>query len=134
MIDTDKKNEFLKLRIQGLSFDKIAKQISVSKPTLIKWNEENKEYIEKAYLEIAKTIIEEYKFKTGKRFRKYSYLLEKVINEISNRQFDLLDIKELLAIKDNIEKSMQYDIKIFENSGATIEDNIVIEFVPFSNK
>src|SRR5207237_748979 len=32
------KSEFLKLRAQGLSFDKIAARLHVSKPTLLAWN------------------------------------------------------------------------------------------------
>ena len=30
--------EFIELRIKGWSYDKIAKKLSVSKPTLIRWN------------------------------------------------------------------------------------------------
>lgn len=131
MIETDKKNQFMQLRLKGLSFDKIAKAIGVSKPTLLKWNEENKEAIEKAYSDIAKTIVEEYKLKTGRRFRQYMYLLDRLILEISKRDLEILEIRELLSIKDNIEKSIQADMKVFEESGASVEDNIIIEFVPF---
>ena len=38
MHSTNTRNEFLKLRLQGLSFNRIAAQIGVSKPTLIAWS------------------------------------------------------------------------------------------------
>ena len=37
-LPTDDIQEFIKLRARGLSFDKISKQINVSKPTLIRWS------------------------------------------------------------------------------------------------
>lgn len=38
-MENEKKEELFKiLRVSGLSFDKISKEIGVSKPTLIKWS------------------------------------------------------------------------------------------------
>ena len=39
------KQDFIHLRAQGLSFEKISVEIGVSKPTLIKWNQEFSEEI-----------------------------------------------------------------------------------------
>jgi transposase len=33
----DQKEQFIELRAKGVSYDEIAKEIGVSKPTLIKW-------------------------------------------------------------------------------------------------
>jgi transposase-like protein len=38
--DINLKEKFIQLRAKGFSFDKIAKEISTSKPTLLKWSEE----------------------------------------------------------------------------------------------
>ena len=46
MLDNDKKNQFIELRGKGMSFDKITKEIGVSKPTLIKLNKELADKIE----------------------------------------------------------------------------------------
>lgn len=40
MSTTDQKQQFIELRAKGNSYDHIARTISVSKPTLIKWSEE----------------------------------------------------------------------------------------------
>jgi len=36
----EEKQKFVELRAKGLSFERIAEEIKVSKPTLIKWSEE----------------------------------------------------------------------------------------------
>ena len=38
MKDLELQKQFIALRTQGLSFDRISKEINVSKPTLIKWS------------------------------------------------------------------------------------------------
>lgn len=40
MKDMQTKENFINLRSQGYSFEKISKELDVSKPTLIKWNSE----------------------------------------------------------------------------------------------
>ena len=47
MKDSSVKEKFIQLRAKGLSFDKIAKQIKISKPTLLKWSEEFEKEINK---------------------------------------------------------------------------------------
>ena len=39
------KNEFIELRSKGLSYNKIAEKMKVSKPTLLKWGQEFKRHI-----------------------------------------------------------------------------------------
>jgi len=46
MKDTDKKKDFIELRAKDWSFQRISEEISVSKPTLIKWDKEFKYEIE----------------------------------------------------------------------------------------
>ena len=43
--DNDTKHRFIELRGNGLSFDKIVKDIGVSKGTLLKWEKELKQEI-----------------------------------------------------------------------------------------
>jgi transposase len=48
MKENSVKEKFILLRGEGLSFDKIAKRIKVSKPTLIEWQREFQEEIKEA--------------------------------------------------------------------------------------
>ncbi len=43
--DNDTKHKFIELRGNGLSFDKIVKQLDVSKGVLLKWDKEFKQQI-----------------------------------------------------------------------------------------
>ena len=45
MKDLQTKEKFIELRARGLSFNKIAEEIEVSKPTLLKWSSEFSEEI-----------------------------------------------------------------------------------------
>jgi len=40
MKENEEKQKFIELRAEGLSYDKISKEIAVSKPTLMKWEKE----------------------------------------------------------------------------------------------
>jgi orotate phosphoribosyltransferase-like protein len=55
------KEKFIELRSQGLSFEKISKEINVSKPTLIKWNQEYSQEISNLVFFHSEKLIEEFK-------------------------------------------------------------------------
>lgn len=58
MKDINLKEKFIQLRAKGVSFDKISKETSSSKPTLLKWSEEFEgETVNLAYLEMAITMV-----------------------------------------------------------------------------
>src|SRR5437899_275373 len=46
------RNEFLRLRIAGLSFSRIARQLGVSKPTLIAWSRASQPELDSACAEV----------------------------------------------------------------------------------
>jgi transcriptional regulator with XRE-family HTH domain len=90
MIDQDKKMRFIELRANGWSFDKIATEIGVSKPTLIKFN---KKY--------AARICEAKRIKLEEAQEKYYLSAQKKIE---------LYGKRLLAFKDLLDKR---DLSVF---------------------
>ncbi len=59
MSKPEKKQQFIELRAVGISFEKISKQIGVSKPTLIKWNPELQPQIRQAREQYTKGLQEE---------------------------------------------------------------------------
>jgi len=61
MKNNEDKENFIALRAQGISFDKISTEIGVSKPTLLKWDQEfAKEIANLRYLE-ADSLLTQYK-------------------------------------------------------------------------
>ncbi|MGA3015003.1 MAG: hypothetical protein ABSD71_13325, partial [Bacteroidales bacterium] len=61
MLSKDKQEKFIELRAKGYSFDRIVKEIEVSKPTLIKWQTEFQNEIKNFEYAIYQGLIEKYK-------------------------------------------------------------------------
>jgi len=58
--DAATKQRFIELRAQGMSYDRIAKEINVSKPTLISWTKEFGDQINEAVYINYESILENY--------------------------------------------------------------------------
>jgi len=58
--DNETKNKFIELRGQGLSFDKIVKELGVSKGTLLKWEKELKQEISEVRFIELESMIQNY--------------------------------------------------------------------------
>jgi len=59
MYSSSTRNEFLRLRIAGLSFARIARQLGVSKPTLIAWSRVSQPELDSARAEVQQRLQEE---------------------------------------------------------------------------
>jgi len=82
MKDNKTKEDFIELRANGLSFDKISTQISVSKPILMKWEKQfEREIDELKFLEF-EALREKYNMNKKSKIEIYGELLEKARTEI----------------------------------------------------
>lgn len=98
MKDLETKEKFIELRACGLSFNKIAVEIQVSKPTLIKWNSEfSKEIANRRFL-AAEELLEHYQLMKETRMKIFAKTLNQALQELQNRKFDLLSTKDLLSL------------------------------------
>ena len=98
MKDISDKEKFIELRAQGLSFAKISAQIDVSKPILIKWNNEFRKEIANQRFLIAEELIEKYELMKVSRINIFAELLNKAIEELKKRDFETSSIKELIKL------------------------------------
>lgn len=126
----DEKEAFIALRAQGYSFDKIAKKIGVSKPTLISWQADFDEQIKEArYFEV-ENIINKYELMRNTRFEAHARLLKKAIDELINRgddtELECLPVKDLLSLIDTLEKRLTKDM---DQTNLTVEvpDDFLID-------
>ena len=107
MKDTDKQKKFIELRGKNWSFQKIAKEIKVSKSTLIKWDKEFTYQIKNLNQMELEALYEEYKVTKEQQLKYLGKLQKKVIKELENRKLNeinpdkLLDM--LLKINDKLE-------------------------------
>jgi len=106
MKDTDKQKKFIELRGKNWSYNRIAKEIKVSKSTLIKWDKEFTYEIQNIKQMELEALYEEYKLTKEQQLEYLGKLQKKVIKELENK--DITDIKPdklldmLLKINDKL--------------------------------
>lgn len=93
-----KKREFVSQRAEGISFDKIAKAIKVSKPILIEWEREYKEDIANMKAEAWEVFMLEQKLTQRNRLELLSTAKEKLWAEFSGRSLSELQAHKLLEL------------------------------------
>ena len=85
MKDISDKEKFIELRAQGLSFSKISDKIGISKPILIKWNNDLRKEIGNRRFFIAEELLEKYHLMKVGRVRMFTELLNKGLQELEKR-------------------------------------------------
>ncbi len=91
---TDNLERFFELRSQGISFEKIAAALDVSKPTLIQWARENQAELQNRKALALDDTLEKYKATRTARLRLFGERLAKLEEEADKR-----DLKEIPASK-----------------------------------
>ena len=115
MKDTSIKEKFILLRAEGLSFDKIAKKINISKPTLIEWQKDFRHEIKEAQKIRFTQILEKYNMIKEKRIERISKELEKLWKAYENIDCKDMNKRELLMMITRLEKRLKEEIEPFEN-------------------
>lgn len=111
MKDLETKEKFIELRARGLSFNKIAEEIRVSKPTLLKWNSEfGKEIGNRRYL-ASEELLERYQLMKASRMEIFAKTLSQALQELQTRKFDLLSTKELLTLINYLDSHLSKEAK-----------------------
>ncbi|GAI68830.1 unnamed protein product [marine sediment metagenome] len=136
----EKKDQFvIKRGLEGKSFDTIAKELTITKVTLIKWSKEldgdisNLEDFEK------EKIIE--KYKAGKRIRLEAMLKirDKILTVIEKRNLSEVSFSSLMKNFIEVEKLLDGNLNLRFYTGGienTLEDNLdwsVKETIGFDN-
>jgi len=109
----EKQAKFIELRGKGMSFQKIADEIGVSKPTLIKWNGELLEQVKEAqYMEL-ENLVEQYGLFRKKRFEVYCKALNSALKEFQERaetgELKNVPTDKLLNLVEQLEKRVERD-------------------------
>lgn len=106
-VNIDKQQKFMVLRAEGKSYDAIAKRISVSKPTLLKWSKELKDQIEEIANTIQEQFIVEQKIKRTLRAQKISAELDEAYDALSKTDYTNMTKKDLIKIIDTLEQKLE---------------------------
>ena len=115
-----KQREFLTLRADGLSYDKIAKKLKVHKTTLIEWSKTFSNEIKDLQFLNLQQLKEEYKHTTIERYRQLLKHLNKVDEAIEALDLNTANIKDLiLARNDLLEKINKIEAKAEHSTQLT---------------
>ena len=96
MIDNDKKMKFIDLRAKGWSFDRIAAEIGVSKPTLIKINKKYATRIATAKRIELEELQEKYYLSSRKKIELYGKRLLTIKSLLDKRDLSIFTTAQLL--------------------------------------
>ena len=104
---TENQKKFIVLRASGKSFDAIAKEINVSKSTLIAWSRLYDNIITKMQFEAFLQIKEEYLQSTLNQYKQHMKHLSKVDNAITDEILSNANAKDLFVIRNNLIKQIE---------------------------
>ncbi len=137
---TEKQKQFLILRADGMTFDKISVKLKVSKPTLVKWSKIYQDEIQDLRAMDLLELKEKYQYTQKKIYETLLKQIKKVEDAITNTDFSKLNIKDLMLIKTNILEKIEKiesntnfvnvgldDISIFDDTGCTKKQFVNIE-------
>ena len=126
--------EFILLRADGISFDKIATQLKVSKASLIQWSKLFEDEIKEIQFEAFIKIKEHYIFTTQSRYKKLLEQLTIVDDGIVNADLSKATIKDLFTIKndilmqlDKIENKITADPKITQKNEFGMTERLTLK-------
>ncbi len=98
----DKQKKFLLLRADGLSFDKIAKELKVSKPTLIQWSRLFQDDIQDLQFQDMRDLKEQYQYNKRSQYEQLLKHLQKFDKAIEEADLSSATIKDLHLIRNDI--------------------------------
>lgn len=107
MVKAEETEKFIELRAQGLSFDSIAQQLNISKPTLLKKAREFQGEIERLKFINLEAQAEKYKVLRAERLKSLGELLGKVDGAIEAADFTKLSPEKLVDLKLKLSDKMQ---------------------------
>lgn len=102
----NKQKQFIVLRADGISFDKIAEKLKTSKPTLIKWNKDFEDDIKDLQFEMMVQLKEQFQYSYQKKYEQLSKQLEKIDKAILEIDLSDTSLKDLILAQKNIQESI----------------------------
>jgi transposase-like protein len=109
----EEKQKFIQLRAQGFSFDRIAEELNVSKPTLLGWSGELFEQVQEAVFHEQENLLNQYRVFRKARFEVYSSLLSEALQELNKRakenKLSKMETSQLLKLALTLEERLNQD-------------------------
>lgn len=101
------RQQFVELRAEGMSYDKIAKKLKVSKTTLVAWSREYEVDIANLQTIAAEALQERYKAGQQHRLELWSEQLEMVRTELKTRGLGDIPTPKLIELLDTFSEKLK---------------------------
>ncbi len=126
MKDLETKNKFVELRAKGLTYDKIADELEVTKRTLINWSKDFEEEIANLKATELEALQEQYFMKKEKKIRLFGDKFIAIIKELDKRDLSEIPTEKLfdLMIKYSIYLSNEEVELVFKQKRS--DDEILL--------
>ena len=111
MKDYKTKERFIELRVQGLSFDSIARELDVSKPTLIQWHREFEREIANLKFLRFESLMEQYGLMKQRRVETMGQLLKRATEELEGRDLSELPAKQLVEMVTSLQARLDAELR-----------------------
>ncbi len=99
--------QFIELRVEGVSYEKIAKQIKASKTTLINWAKDCEQEIQNRRAITYEALNEQYKVGQQHRLQMWSEQLEAVRAELKKRGLGDVPTVKLVEMLDTLSEKLK---------------------------
>jgi len=99
LVTQEQEEQFIELRARGLSYDSIAKQLNISKPTLLKLGKEFELAISRLKYINYEALVEKHKLAKESRLESFAELLERVNSAIEQADLSRLSPDKLIDMK-----------------------------------
>lgn len=109
MKDNETKDRFIELRAQGWSFDQIAKELRVSKQTLINWSREFENEIGNLRAIELESLREKYFLTKQARIEFFGKQLERIKQELGQRNLTEVSTEKLFGLLIKMGNEMKED-------------------------
>jgi len=106
MHSTETINQFLNLRAQGWSFDRIADQLQVSKPTLLDWNRKHQSKLESMKADQERSVQENAQASHQEQLEYLTLFNHALRQELISRTLQSLSSEEIEALSSDIERQI----------------------------
>lgn len=130
MIDSEKHKQFIELRAAGQSYNRIAKKLNVSKPTLLKWSRKHETDIKNAKAFELEAIREEYLLTRRHRLSVLGKQLCKLNKEILKRDLTEVPAWRLIDMQQKITAEIEKDPEDIELT----EDTNFNDYINYTSK
>jgi DNA-binding XRE family transcriptional regulator len=120
------RQQFVELRAEGMSYDKIAKKLKVSKTTLIAWSREHEVDIANLQTIALEALQERYKVGQQHRLELWSEQLEMVRKELKTRGLGDIPTPKLIELLDTLSEKLKNEAtQVRFKSEPYVKDELV---------